>query len=138
MDDLLLNINQVVELKLQGSGISILEAKNKCMLVYLQAMARFMEQRLRGTLDEESRQLMIKMRVMIDKIKPIESKIQYKIEKMLKSEEQEQDLQYKPQLDFTSDSEQEIYQPIKTARVKRKRVEQSEEFTDLMKELDKY
>lgn len=70
------------------SGISLMSAKNDTLLSYLQQLAVLMLARMEGEeLPTEAVKGLVRDRVIVEKMRPLESKLRYQVEKLLRKAE---------------------------------------------------
>lgn len=71
-----------------SSGISLVSAKNDTLLSYLVNLALLSAARLQGLgLPEDVVRQLVKERVVLEKMKPLEAKLRYQVEKLLRKAE---------------------------------------------------
>ncbi|KAJ1513652.1 hypothetical protein HMI56_002033 [Coelomomyces lativittatus] len=74
-------------LKPTDKGLSLFQIKNDCLLTYLTGLAHVICSKIEGQtlVQHPVVPLLIQMRITLEKIKPIESKLKYRIDKLLSS-----------------------------------------------------
>ncbi|KAI9168568.1 hypothetical protein H9P43_007941 [Blastocladiella emersonii ATCC 22665] len=93
-----------------SKGLSFLEVKNQSIITYLISLCHLMSAKLDGQEPAAwaSMDALLESRVLLEKIKPMESKLKYRIDKLLKlaeTGEQKDALSFKPNLaDFDADA----------------------------------
>ncbi|KAJ3362288.1 hypothetical protein GGF31_001773 [Allomyces arbusculus] len=94
LQDAALQVKTAVEpltdkIKPSAKGLSFLEVKNHCMMTYLTGLCHVAHTKLAGQAPTASPALdsLLDLRVIMEKIKPMETKLKYRIDKLLKATE---------------------------------------------------